>query len=585
MSASETTHPLYWLSVALAVTLGCHDGEREPAPLGFLCDATEDCEAPLVCVLDRCRSECGSDNDCDGGSCLASPGDPDVRGCALTSEIDCEGGSCPSGTSCDPDGRCRNECGESSDCGEERWCVDELCFDCSPTADDEICCDGVDNDCDLATPDLCDDDDDGFPCDCDDSDPDVNPGEEEVPGDGVDQDCDGVDGCRDLNCNGHTDLVVARSRWGSTGGFDTQSFVQWDPAILQDIPSEISTDGPMDVEIGDLDGDGFLDIVFANYQTDTGREPAESSYIYWGDGTISGFRGTTPTELPTRGPRQVEIADLDDDGCLDLLFPHFCTEDCDEPAFIYWGSAEGYSEDDRSEIEAERAYDGAAGDLNGDGLTDLILANYRGNASYIYWGREGGFASDDRRSLPTATAYAVEVADLNADGFPDLVFGLGREPANRIYWGGPDGPTGEDFQDLPNLPDTRALAVGDFDGDGFLDVGFANNALAPTEVQKTRIYFGADEGFHESRFVEIDSIHGLGTFAGDVDGDGIDEFALAGGTLTYSERHPGAWLYWGNADREAFIEDPSEYGLALGSAVAGAGPFIDVPRSTSCRPR
>jgi len=57
-------------------------------------------------------------------------------------------------------------------------------------------CDGHDDDCDgTIPPDEVDSDGDGFPLcwpDCDDTDPEVNPGHKEVPGDGIDNDCDGV---------------------------------------------------------------------------------------------------------------------------------------------------------------------------------------------------------------------------------------------------------------------------------------------------------------------------------------------------------------------------------------------------------
>jgi len=86
--------------------------------------------------------------------------------------------------------------------------------DINPGAE-EICGDGIDQDCNKTPDDGCagvdcqDEDGDGWPSgpdcvveDCDDTNPDINPGAEEICGDGIDQDCDGIpdDCCDGVNC-------------------------------------------------------------------------------------------------------------------------------------------------------------------------------------------------------------------------------------------------------------------------------------------------------------------------------------------------------------------------------------------------
>ena len=83
------------------------------------------------------------------------------------------------------------------------------CDDSDPEVNsdaEEICGDGIDNDCDGATDyedDTCrDDDGDGYASyiDCDDLDPEVHPGAEEICDDGIDNDCDSFIDDRDIDC-------------------------------------------------------------------------------------------------------------------------------------------------------------------------------------------------------------------------------------------------------------------------------------------------------------------------------------------------------------------------------------------------
>lgn len=62
----------------------------------------------------------------------------------------------------------------------------------------------------------------------------------------------------------------------------------------------LPTSGASGLAIGDIDEDGFPDIVFANERNNAGSYTIES-VVYWGDGVISNF-GSESSFLPTRGP-------------------------------------------------------------------------------------------------------------------------------------------------------------------------------------------------------------------------------------------------------------------------------------------
>src|SRR5258705_13602535 len=83
--------------------------------------------------------------------------------------------------------------------------------------------------------------------------------------------------------------------------------------------------------LADLNGDGWLDIVIAN--SSDGKTPLVSSYIYWGSKT--GFSTSRRTDLPTMGANGVAAADMNGDGFVDLVFAN-STDDVthDVPSYI-----------------------------------------------------------------------------------------------------------------------------------------------------------------------------------------------------------------------------------------------------------
>ena len=74
--------------------------------------------------------------------------------------------------------------------------------------------------------------------------------------------------------------------------------------------------GAKGVVLNDLDNDGYLDIVFANwYYVSLG---SIDSYIYWGSST--GYSTSDRTSLLTDAAKDADTVDLDDDGFIDIVF-------------------------------------------------------------------------------------------------------------------------------------------------------------------------------------------------------------------------------------------------------------------------
>src|SRR5260370_39087782 len=124
----------------------------------------------------------------------------------------------------------------------------------------------------------------------------------------------------------------------------------------------------------------------------------------------------------------VEVADVNRDGYPDIFLANH--EDHGNRltySYLYLGSPQGFSNQRRIQFETVGAYGAALADLNKDGYLDLVVSNYQGYytydvPSYIYWNCPHGFDPLRRTPLYTHGAAGVAVADFNEDGNPDILF-------------------------------------------------------------------------------------------------------------------------------------------------------------------
>jgi len=274
----------------------------------------------------------------------------------------------------------------------------------------------------------------------------------------------------DLNRDGYLDLVLCRRYDGKTFALD--SHVYWGSATGFNSANrkDLSTSGARSSAVADLDGDGHLDLVFAN-EGDSSTHRV-NSYIYWG--SPGGFSGTNRTDLATIGGMKATVADLNKDGHLDIVFSNYIDDGLvyQNPSYVYWGSPSGYSPSNRTDLPTIGAKGNSVADLDKDGHLDIVFSNYMDYTpgpppvtitdlnSYIYWGSATGFSPTNRGELPTAGADGNLVSDLNGDGFLDIVFSQGGGQATSgsyIYWGGGAGFSVSNRTDLPTLHGTGIM--------------------------------------------------------------------------------------------------------------------------------
>ena len=151
--------------------------------------------------------------------------------------------------------------------------------------------------------------------------------------------------------------------------------------------------------------------------------------------------------MPTLVCMDVSIADINQDGNLDLVYANYMDEKSTKvPSYIYWGSADSFNISKRAELQTVGGHSCYVADFNGDGFVDIAFANAEdGNTvsidSYLYYGGPDGFTLSEVR-FPTHDGHHNTFRDLGniynrnyRDIYISSVFDAGKEVEwKRVNW-------------------------------------------------------------------------------------------------------------------------------------------------------
>ena len=321
-------------------------------------------------------------------------------------------------------------------------------------------------------------------------------------------------GSTDVNVANNTASDVSTPR--PTGSVtEIASFFSYDPAFA----------GGINVAAGDVNGDGVADLI-------TGPGPGGGPHVRVFSGAdlaeLYSFYAYDPAFV---GGVSVAAGDVNGDGLADIITgagpsggPH---------VRVFSGA-------DLAELYSFFAYDPAfsggvsvaAGDVDGDGLADIITGAGPAGGPHVRVFSGAGLAelySFFAYDPAFAGGVSVAAGDVNGDGLADIITGAGPAggPHVRVFSGADLAELYSFFAYDPAFLGGVFVAAGDVDGDGLADIV---TGAGPGGGPHVRVFSGADLAELFSFFAyDPMFLGGVSVAAGDVNGDGLADVTTGAG--------------------------------------------------------
>jgi MYXO-CTERM domain-containing protein len=378
----------------------------------------------------------------------------------------------------------------------------------------------------------------------------------------------------DVNGDGHLDAII-----GNSSANSAYLYLGSSDGLSDSVDWSYTGTGSFGISVsaGDINGDGLDDIIVgAPYVSGKG-----SAIVFLGNATaedISADSALVFTEPGAQfGYSLAAAGDVNGDGYCDLIVgaPGYESDDDDDDerngmggAFLYNGGVSGLASNypvwqlDWNDGDDFGVTVAAAGDVNGDGYSDFLVADSdSGGSLYAYHGGSSWPSTGSSWDVTGAGERIARAGDVNGDGYADIITG---GSGTDVYLGSGGGLVGS--PDWGVGDDNGVSSACDANADGYGDV-------AVSDGSNVDVFLGSEDGLADDAVLTISMSGTAITCGGDVNGDGMPDLISAGGTALHGKAsEPTEEFAWTvQSDQDVY---PTSYylgGATLGAAVSSAG--------------